>query len=362
MKNNLPGSPSLTVLKIAAFIIIIAAMIQAKSILNPFFIALFISIICAQPIYWLEKKKVPRGLSIIIVVIGILAIFFGFGYLIGGQVASFTANKPKFETSLKEISDSFIQFLNSHGIKITHSQFWKLIEPSSILKFTATAVNEVVKVLSNSFLIMLTILFMLLELKSFPDKMRIVFKGKSVFTTYFQKIIDSLRQYLAIKTVICIVIGILTYVVLAIIGLDNALLWGFIAGLLYYIPYIGSLIAIIPPILQALVQFGIGGALWTLLSILVTHNIIANFFEPKIMGKGLGLSTLVVFMSLIFWGFIFGIVGMFISVPLTITLKLIFEQNEKTKWIAIMLGTPKDARIHLENRDKENLNDKDKAP
>jgi AI-2 transport protein TqsA len=353
MDNNLPKEPSLTVLKIAALIIIIAGIVYAKSIILPFLLALFISIICAQPIYWLEKKKVPKSLAIFFILIGILAIFLGFGYLVGGAITSFSSNAPKYEASLKEISDTFIHSLNDHGIKIADDQFTKLFEPSSIINFAVQAVNELVKITGNFFLIFIIILFMFLELNSIPDKVRAIFKGTAESLGYLTKIITSIRHYLGIKTIIAIVTSVLIFTALSIIGVEYAILWALMAGLASFIPHIGSTIAAIPALLFALVQLGSGGAIWTLVSFLVINNTIGNFFEPRIMGKGLGLSALVVFLSLIFWGFILGTIGMFLSVPLTITIKIILEQNEDTRWIAILLGTAEDVKIHLENKDKE---------
>jgi predicted PurR-regulated permease PerM len=138
---------------------------------------------------------------------------------------------------------------------------------------------------------------------------------------------------------------------LIIIGVDYPLLWALIAGLMNYIPNIGSIIATIPTVLFALVQLGLGGALWTLGLSMLIHNILGNFIEPRIMGKGLGLSTLVVLLSLLFWGFILGMVGMFLSVPLTMAIKIILEHNEKTKWLAILLGTPAGAKTYLQHKE-----------
>jgi AI-2 transport protein TqsA len=188
-----------------------------------------------------------------------------------------------------------------------------------------------------------------LELSSIPDKLRSVFKGPAESLDYLTTIVNSIRHYLGIKTVISIITSILIYIALSIIGLDYAILWALIAGLLNYIPNIGSIIAAVPALLFALVQLGLGSAVWTLVSFMAVNNILGNFIEPRIMGRGLGLSTLVVFISLIFWGFVLGTVGMFLSVPLTITIKIVLEQNEKTRWIAILLGTPGDAKINSLN-------------
>jgi len=341
--------------KIAAFIIIIAGMIFAKSIIAPFLMALFISIICAQPIYWLEKKKVPKGLAVLIVLIGILSVFFGLGYLIGGAISSFTSDIQKYEAGLNSIIDTFIQFLNNHRIKVTKEEFPNLLDPTRVLNFTVMAINELVNMLGNTFLVFLTILFMLLELSSIPEKIRAVFKGPAESLDYLEKIIYNIRHYLGIKTIISIVTSILIFIALTIIGLDYAILWALIAGLMNYIPNIGSIIAAIPALVFALLQLGIGSAVWTLISFMAVNNILGNFIEPRIMGKGLGLSTLVVFMSLIFWGFVLGTVGMFLSVPLTTSIKIALEQNENTRWIAILLGTPADTRNHLEGQDKKTI-------
>jgi predicted PurR-regulated permease PerM len=201
------------------------------------------------------------------------------------------------------------------------------------------------KIVGSAFLVFLAVLFMLLELTSISAKIRAVFTGPKESYSYIRKIIDSIRRYLAIKTILCIITGIIIFIVLSIIGLKYAILWALIAAMLSYIPHIGSIIAAIPALLFALIQLGPGGAVWTLISFLVINNILNNFIEPKIMGRGLSLSTLVVFISLIFWGFVLGTVGMFLSVPLTTTIKIILEQNEKTRWIAILLGTHKDAKI-----------------
>lgn len=353
MNDNLPKDQSLIILKFAGFIIIIAGMIFARSIISPFLLALFISIICAQPIFWLERKKVPKGLAVLIVLTGLLALFIGFGYLIGGAISSFSSNAPDYETNLKSMMDAFIQFLNSHGIMISEDKFPTVTDPSRIFSFTVKALNELVNIMGNTFLVFLTILFMLMELSSISDKVRTVFKGPEESLSYLTKIIYSVRRYLGIKTIFSIVHIILLYIILSIIGLDYAVLWAVIAGLGSFIPNIGSIIAVIPALLFALIQLGTGGAVWTLVSYLAVNNILGNFLEPRVMGRGLSLSTLVIFLSLVFWGFVLGTVGMFLSVPLTITIKIVLEQNEKTKWIAILLGTPDDAMIHQETDEKD---------
>lgn len=338
------GSPAVN---LAAFIIIIAGVMYAKAIIIPFLLALFICIICVQPISWLEKKKIPRGIAIIIVMLGLIILFSAFGLVIGGTISSFSGNLSKYEDSLTTMSNSFIQGLNDMGLKIRTNQLSNLVQPGKILAYTATVLNTLVGMVGTTFLIFLIIIFTLMEFGSFTLKAKAIRSESNKSISYFSTISQNIRHYLAIKTFLCVSLGILIYISLLIIGVDYPLLWALIAGLMNYIPNIGSVLATIPTVLFALVQLGTGGALWTLVTSLVFHNILGNFLEPRIMGKGMGLSTLVVFLSLLFWGFVLGMAGMFLSVPLTMTVKIILEKNEKTEWIAVLLGTPDDAKTYL---------------
>jgi AI-2 transport protein TqsA len=339
-----------SIANIAALVIIFAGVIYAKSIITPFLLALFISIICAQPISWLKKKRMPRWLALIIVILGMFVLFSGFAFLMGNTLSSFSGNLSKYESTLTTISNSFIQYLKEKGLNIHQDQISTLVQPAKILEFTASTLNKLFNMVGNTFLIFLIILFILMEFESFSVKAKAIMSESDKSISFFSAILQNIRNYLIIKSLLCLSVGILIYLALLIIGVDYPLLWALIAGLMNYIPNIGSIISMIPTVLFAFVQLGLGGALWTLGSSMLVHSVLGNFIEPRIMGNGLGLSTLVVFLSLLFWGLILGIVGMFLLVPITITIKIILEQNEKTKWLAVLLGTPAEAKIYLENK------------
>lgn len=341
-------------LKLAALVIIFAGVIYAKAIIAPILLALFISIICIQPISWLEKKKIPKWIAIMIVILGLILIFLGFTSLIGGTLSFFLSNISKYETTITAISNSSIQFLNENGFNIPEDQITKLIQTERIQEFTSHGVKLLINILGNSFLIALIILFILMEFGSFFIKAKAITNGTYHSILYLSTILKNIRHYLAIKTLICLATGICIYISLLIIGVDYPLLWALLAGLMNYIPNVGSVIATIPTFFFALVQLGLGGALWALGSFLVIHNVLGNFIEPKLMGKGLDLSALVVILSLIFWGFVLGPVGMFLATPFTLTIKIIMEQNEKTRWLAILLGTPAEAKNHLQHKNQVN--------
>jgi predicted PurR-regulated permease PerM len=332
----------------ASIIIIVAGLMQAQSIVIPVLLSLFISIVCTQPILWLAKRKVPFTLAVFLVLIGMLLIFLLFGGLIGESLADFASDAPKYEDRLKNVVYNVMDKLNQMGVNIKSEQLLQILDPKKILNFTANMVGQIGGIMSNSFIILLITIFILLEINGFVLKTKVVELKHGNSLKYFNKIGQGIRHYLSIKTVVSLLTGFLITIYLMIIGVDYAVLWGVIAFMLNYIPNIGSIIAAVPTMLLALVQLGVGGMIWTGVGYLAVNMIIGNVVEPKVMGKGLGLSTLVVFLSLIVWGFIFGPVGMFLSVPLTMTIKIMLEENKNTTWIAILLGTEEDTKKILD--------------
>jgi len=336
---------------LAAIIIILAGMMQAASLVTQILLALFISIICAQPVLWLQKKKVPQGLAVAIVVIGIIGIFTGFGNLISSSLSSFSQNLPEYEKNLNSMSTSVIQFIKEKGIDISKDSLAGMFDASKVMNITAGFLGQLGGLMGNTFTVFFLALFLLLELDSIAIKIQAVVKGSDDSIDYLNKIGKSIRHYLSIKTVTSIMTGVLIWLSLTIIGVDYAIIWGLIAFLLNYIPNIGSIIAAIPTVLFSAIQLGFGGVIWTSIVFVAVNMFIGNAVEPKMMGRGMGLSTFVVFFSLIFWGFIMGTVGMFLSVPLTMTIKIILEQNKNTRWLAIILGTEADAQAVLDEAD-----------
>ena len=332
---------------VAAFLIILAGLKISQSFLSPLLLALFISIICAQPIFWLKKKKISSGLAVLIVIIGLLLVYTGLNLLIGSSVSFFIKDASKYSESLKELTESASTFFSKHGINIAVFAEAGAMDPAKIMEHTRSVVSNIGDLLSNEITFIFLTIFLLLEIDSIMLKMRVMVKGNEAADENWQKIGRNIRHYLSIKTMTSLATGVFVGVSLAIIGVDYAVLWGLVAFLLNYIPTIGSIIAAIPGITFSLLQLGFPETFWTLGIYIFANFVIGSVLEPKIMGKGMGLSTAVVFVGLIFWGFILGPVGMFLSVPITMTIKFILDYNPKTKWIAVILGTKGDVLREL---------------
>lgn len=340
------------VLIVASLVIITAGVIYAQSFVNSMLLAVFLSIVCAQPIIWMQKRKVPSGVAILIVLLGIVVIFIGFADIIGNSVSSFSNDASIYEQRVEQIWMSVIQFFNERGIDISGDRLSEIIAPGKVMGYTAGVLGQLGGVMSNLFTIFFLMLFLLMELDSFSIKTRAIAANSDVSVDYFNTIGKSIRHYLSIKTLTSFLTGLVIWIGLLIIGVDYAIIWALGAFLLNFIPNIGSIIAAFPAVLFALIQLGAGGAFWTIVIFLSVNMIVGNLVEPKIMGKGLGLSTFVVFVALIFWGLVLGTVGMFLSVPLTMAIKIMLEQKPSTRWLAVWLGTDEDAKSMLKGPDK----------
>ncbi|MGD1008425.1 MAG: AI-2E family transporter [Ignavibacteriaceae bacterium] len=325
----------------AALVIIIAGINLAQSVIVLFLISVFLALIGTPPILWLERKHIPSFISVAIVVTVMVIILVMIGALVGISFKSFSDALPFYQMRIEEQITEFEALLTSKGIMDTDKIVLKYVNPETIMSLTAGLLTGLSSALSNIVLILLTVTFILLETSSFPVKLRAVLGNPEAVFPRFTKFVIDIRHYLIITTLINLTAGILIWAWLSILGVKFPILWGFLVFLLHYIPNIGSIIAAIPAVLLALIQLGIGGAISVAAGYLLVGFILGNVIQPKLMGRRMGLSTLVVFLSLIFWGNLLGLVGAILCIPLTMTLKFAFESNEGTKWIAVLLGPEK---------------------
>jgi len=324
---------------VACFIIIVAGMRSAGDILVPFFLSVFIAIIFTPPLFWMQKKGVPSVVAIVFIITCLVAIFYLIARFVGTSVNDFTNALPEYRQLLVSKSVGLQEWLAGFGIEISDDMLKKYLNPGTAMQMAAKTLSGLSSALTNAFLILLTVIFILLEASGFPNKIRAGFKTPEKSLREFSKFTESVNRYLVLKTIFSLITGIFIWGWLALLGVDYALLWGLLAFLLNYVPNIGSIIAAIPAVLLALIQLGTIHALLAALGFGMVNVIIGSVVEPRFMGHGLGLSALVVFLSLVFWGWVLGPVGMLLSVPLTMILKIAFESNEETRWLAVMLGS-----------------------
>jgi AI-2 transport protein TqsA len=340
-------------LTLAAAVIIIAGMKAATTILVPFILSAFIAIISAPAMFWLQRKRAPAVLAVFIVVVGILMLGVLIGALVGQSVNDFSQDLNLYEATLKTRTTAALAWLSRVGIKADALPLDRIFDPGAAMKLAASVLNGLGNVLTNGFLILMTVIFMLLEATSLPTKLKAVMGSDTTGPRKppWEHFINDVKHYMAIKTGISLATGVLIAVWMAVLGVDYPILWGVLAFALNYVPNIGSIIAAVPAVLLALIQLGPGRALAAAAGYVVVNLVMGNVIEPRFMGRGLGLSALVVFLSLIFWGWVLGPVGMLLSVPLTITAKIALDRRSETRWLAVVLGPEKAAAVAIETPD-----------
>jgi AI-2 transport protein TqsA len=338
-KTDQAPNAAQVLLVIAAFIVVVAGMSAAKAIIVPFLLAAFISVISSPPLFWLRERKVPTAIALLIVMFAILFFLLLIAGLVASSITDFSAKLPLYEARLTEQTDAALGLLRRAHVDVGRLELDKIFNAAAIMQFVAMLLNQLVGMLTNGVLILLTVIFMLLEASSIPTKLNAIFRKPEASLKRIKYFIGTVNRYMAIQTVISLATGACVAIFLTIMGVDYAVLWGVLAFLLNYIPNIGSIMAAVPPILLTIIQLGLGRALGVAIGYLVINMSIGNVISPRLMGRGLGLSTLVVFLSLIFWGWILGPVGMLLSVPLTMTVKIALESSEDTRWLAILLGS-----------------------
>ncbi|MDG1819336.1 MAG: AI-2E family transporter [Porticoccaceae bacterium] len=322
----------------AAFVVVVSGLKMAGALLVPFLLAVFIAMIVSPILGWLKQRGIPGGFAILLIVILILLVGLLLTAVVGSSVDNFRQDIPVYSAKLTAMSEGVQQWLSLRGIVIDQQLWQNSFDPSVVMSFAGSTLASFGNVMTNAVMILLTVIFILAENMGFGEKLRLA-RGADVSQEWLNKFSESVHSYLAIKTAISLLTGLLIFVWLTILGVDYAILWGLVAFLLNFVPTVGSFIAAVPAVLLAAVQLGLFSAGLTLGGFVVVNLVMGNMLEPRWMGKGLNLSPLVVFVSLVLWGWVLGPVGMLLSIPLTIMIKIALENQEETRWIGVLLGS-----------------------
>lgn len=328
-------------LVIACLVVVIAGLQAASQLILPFLVAAFLAILSLPLLSLLQRLRLPNFLAVFLTLAAVVLVLVGIGFLVGGSVQGFTDAAPRYRARLQDLSNSIVAWLQTRGVDAQEMIDFQQLDPGVVVDFIGGTLRAIAAVLSNTVLVLLTMVFILAEAAGFPAKFRAALghAGDLGHPSRFGKIKAEVQRYLAIKTLISLTTGTLVTIFLTFVGVDFPVLWGLLAFLLNYIPNLGSILAAIPPVLLAILQPGLG-LTWALVIAAgyATVNVtLGNLLEPQLMGRRLGLSPLIVFLSLVFWGWVWGPVGMLLSVPLTMIVKIMLENTDDFRWLAIML-------------------------
>ncbi|MDW7746503.1 AI-2E family transporter [Halomonas sp.] len=339
-------------LALAALVVIIAGMRAGSSLLVPLLLALFIAVVCTAPVQWLQRLGLSTRLAVwltLVVIGGFLSLL---GLLLVNSFGTFIDALPGIEQKLYQYYLGLLDGLAGLGLAIDTNRLAELLDAEQFGNWIPTVLGEVGNLMMQSIVVALLVMFLLFETLNFRDKVSRALENPAPSLRRFNEFSQTLKRYLAVKTLISLATGALIWVACKLLGVEFPLLWAVLAFALNYIPNIGSAIAAVPPVMLLLVspEGGVFDALMLAAAYLGVNFVMGNIIEPRVMGRALGLSTFVAFLSLVVWGWIFGAVGMLLSVVLTMTLKIALDSHPETRWIAHLLGPADGAPVERADR------------
>lgn len=379
------SGPTRFLITAAAFVIVVAGMRAAVEIIIPFLLAVFLAIICTPSLFWLKSRGISTVFAILIVSLVIMLAGLMIGTILTTSIADFTNDLPKYtnqlNTNIQNLEKQWNTWLEQQRekLRIDDDKGAAASDPNAVTGYDEAQINDTeptapkkepltisrfldaqagVKlmgdllaqlgnILTKGFLIYLTTIFILLEASILPGKIRASMENNAETFDKLASIADDVKKYLAMKTAISLATGLLIMFWLIVLKVKYPVVWGLLAFLLNFVPNIGSIVAAVPACILAFLQLGPGTAALAALGYLFVNIIVGNLIEPRLMGQRLGLSTLVVFLSLVFWGWVLGPIGMLLSVPLTMIIKILLESSDDLRWVAIMLDSGKAAQARL---------------
>ena len=325
----------------ASVVVIIAGLRAATPIILPFLIAVFLAIVNVPLMNWLVRQRVPKLVAVALTVLMAVSIVGGLVALMAASLNQFSVVAPTYQAQFQQLAVFIVGIADRYGLPA--DQWTSVIAPSGLFDLMGGVVGNTLSAvggfLSNSFLVLLTVVFILFEAAGFGAKLKAAFGGDRDPFSPIARMISQVQSYLVAKTAISATTGLVIGTWVAVMGLDFPLLWGVLAFMFNFIPTLGSILAAIPAVVLAVIQPDLGPIAAAVIAggYLAVNLVFGSFLEPMLMGRHLGLSTLVVFMSLVFWGWVWGPVGMLFSVPLTMAVKIALENTNEFRWVAVML-------------------------
>jgi predicted PurR-regulated permease PerM len=332
-----PGARLLFTL--ACLVVVVYGLRYASTILLPSALALFLAVLSLPVMLWLRHRRVPAWLAIFIPVVMNIAVI-GLLVLVASQsVSQFQTRLGFYARELQAMQTGWFQAIEVRtGVALAEYVTPALIDPGAVVDLARGAVGRAAQFVGTALMVFLIMAFMLSEATVFPEKFRFIMGDGESKKGRLTKVVTEVQTYLGIKTVVSLATGVVLGAWAWVMGLDFPVLLGLLAFLLNYIPTVGSIIAAIPAVLLSLILVGTAGhALLVALGYVVVNTLFGNILEPNLMGRRLGLSTLVVILSLLFWGWAWGPLGALLSVPLTVIVKIWLENTQDLRWVAILL-------------------------
>ena len=315
------------------------AVNEYGAFINTIIVALILGIVFAPMMVWLQKKM-NNIVALIVTMVAVIAIMIGLFLFFLYSFAQLNTAVPIYAEELDVIIDEVIDLLASFGADVNNVEsLAELIEPTEIIEFVRNILRGFLDILSDGVTVLLVLAFLLVGASNFAAKAEQLINNGNPGLKRLFKFNQDIRRYIIITNNVGMAAGLINAIFLSIIGVDFAILWGVLSWLLSYIPMVGFLLALIPPLLLGLLEFGWVTALVILVGFILINSAIDDFIKPKMMGEGLDIAPVMVFISVVFWGLILGPLGAILAVPVTVGIKqLVLEPDPDNYWIAELIS------------------------
>jgi len=344
INNNSPPANILVYSTLA--VILTVGMREIAPILTTILFSIFAALLLTPLVRWLKRKGLSSGLSVFLVIFLFALIVVILGAMVVAAAIQFGEQIPIYQTNLNELVNTLTNYFPSSYIPLeggfsANSALHNVV--SITISFMSSVINGLVNAGTTAGIILLTTAFILIDIAETPDKTdEKEIETKSGLQMRLRTFGKKMVKFIVIRAEVNFITAFGLAIIFLIGGINFAILWGVLIFLLSYVPYIGLVIAAIPPIMLAFFKYGPFGAFAVIVIIAVVDGLAENVLFPSLMGRGLRLSPAFLFISVLYWNFVLGVAGVLLSVPLTIVLKIIFESFEETKWIARLMGPPGD--------------------
>jgi len=330
--------PARSLIVLGALALVLALLKVGAPVLSPLLMAVFVATVSAPPLRWLRRLGIPKWIALAAVVFVLLDIGSLLALITTGAVEGFRDSLPSYHERFLLLSEQLGGWLEGVGVAGSKEAIPDLMDPGRLTPLVSMILSNAGSVLATGVLVLLATVFILLEAPGIPAKLRAAFDIDAAHEARIERLLSSVNRYMVIKTLTSLGTAVCVWLMLKTLGIDFAVLWAVLAFFFNFLPVVGNILMMIPAVLLAVIQTDIRTALLVAVGYLVINTAIGSVLEPRIMGKGLGVSTLAVFISLMFWGWLFGTTGMFLAVPLTSALVIAFDASRHTRPLAIVLG------------------------
>jgi predicted PurR-regulated permease PerM len=325
---------------IASLFIVVAGLRAMAPLLGPVLLSLFIVLVSNPIMVWLHRRGLPGWLAYTLVVLGVITIGLVFILFLAVSISQLSSALPTYQNLIDERLSGLEQWLAQYKLQIEDVFKLSWFNPENILKTLLAFVQVLLGAVSNIGFTLLVFIYMLASAANFSIRLRHGLADNMPLLQRFSDVSHSIGTYLLIKSWLGAMTALLQVILMWVLGVDFAVLWGVLSFLFNFVPNIGFYIALIPPVLLSLITLGLGKTVILIVGYILINNLFDILVAPRYLGKGLDLSTLVTFLAVVFWAWVLGLIGAFMALPLTVMVKkLVLESFSDTQLLAKLISS-----------------------